>query len=110
MVQKLYISNLPGNTPEGDVRDLFAPYGQVHSVRLIVDRATGQLRGFGFVEMDEAAASSAIAALNGADFRGRELQVNDARERIPRAAGKAHPSERGSPSENSPDTPHPRRQ
>ena len=81
MAQKLYVGNLPFSATEDAVRDLFAQHGQVHSVSLIVDRDTGRPRGFGFVEIDEGAASAAISALDGTDFGGRTLKVNEARER-----------------------------
>ncbi len=79
MAQKLYVGNLPFDATEDAVRDLFAQHGEVHSVTLINDRDTGRPRGFGFVEMD--GGSDAIAALNGVDFGGRALKVNEARER-----------------------------
>ena len=81
MSKKLYVGNLPFSTNEDEVRDLFAPYGEVQSVNLIVDRETGRLRGFGFVEMNEEGATSAMEALNGKDFGGRDLRVNEAQER-----------------------------
>ena len=77
---KLYVGNLPFNINEDDVRDLFEPHGTVHSVRLITDRETGRRRGFGFVEMDEQGAVAAKEALDGTDFGGRNLRVDDARE------------------------------
>jgi RNA recognition motif-containing protein len=79
MTQKLYVGNLPFSATEDTIRDLFSQYGTVHSVRLISDRDTGRPRGFGFVEMD--GAQEAIQALNGQDFGGRALRVNEARER-----------------------------
>ena len=79
MAQKLYVGNLPFNTTEGSVRDLFAQHGEVHSVNLITDRETGRPRGFAFVEMDNA--DAAIKALDGVEFEGRNLKVNEARER-----------------------------
>src|SRR5690606_28366052 len=66
---------------EEEVQELFAPYGEVQSVKLISDRETGKPRGFGFVEMSQADAEEAIDALNGAAFGGRKLQVNEAREK-----------------------------
>lgn len=79
MPQKLYVGNLPLNTTEDAVRELFSQYGTVHSVKLITDRDTGQLRGFGFVEMD--GASEAIQNLNGQEFEGRNLRVDEAQTR-----------------------------
>lgn len=87
MSKKLYVGNLPFSTDEDAIRDLFAPYGDVQSVNLIVDRETGRLRGFGFVEMDEEGANSAMEALNGKAFGGRDLRINEAQERQSRPAG-----------------------
>lgn len=87
MSKKLYVGNLPFSTNEDEVRDLFAAYGDVESVNLIVDRETGRLRGFGFVEMNEEGASAAMEALNGKDFGGRDLRVNEAQERQSRPGG-----------------------
>jgi len=69
------------------VHDLFAQYGEVQSVKLISDRETGKPRGFGFVEMDDdAAADEAIKSLDGTEFEGRSLKVNEAKPRAPRPA------------------------
>jgi RNA recognition motif-containing protein len=81
MRKKLFVGNLPFRISEEEVRDLFIQYGEVHSVRLINDRETGKPRGFGFVEMEEAAAEAAAEGLNGMQVNGRALQVNEARER-----------------------------
>jgi RNA recognition motif-containing protein len=80
-VTKLYVGNLPFTTTEDSVRSLFAPHGTVEKVSLITDRDTGQPRGFGFVEMSNADASRAMQALNGQDFGGRALKVNEAQDR-----------------------------
>ncbi len=81
MNKRLYVGNLPFNISQDEVRELFAQHGTVHRVDLIMDRQTGRPRGFGFVEMDGEAATAAIGALDGADFGGRDLRVNEARER-----------------------------
>lgn len=82
MATKLYVGNLNYRTQEEDLRSLFGQYGEVSSVSIISDRDTGRSRGFAFVEMsDEGAARSAEEALNGADFEGRALKVNEARPR-----------------------------
>jgi len=81
MAKKLYVGNLPFSTTEDDVRDYFAPYGEVISVALITDRETGRLRGFGFVEMNDEGAAAAIEALDGQSFQGRNLKINEAQER-----------------------------
>ena len=84
MVQKIYVGNLPFNATEAEVTKLFAEYGEVVSVALPTDRETGRPRGFGFVEMADEGAKQAINALNGKDFGGRALNVNEAK---PREAG-----------------------
>lgn len=76
---KIYVGNLPFKITEEDVRAHFEAYGEVQSVNLISDRETGRPRGFGFVEMENAEA--AIKELDGKDFGGRNLRVNEARER-----------------------------
>jgi len=81
VVQKIYVGNLPFNATERDVSAAFAAYGEVVSVALPTDRETGQARGFGFVEMSSQDATKAIAGLNGKDFGGRALNVNEARPR-----------------------------
>ena len=81
MPQRIYVGNLPFSSSESDVEQLFSSYGSVLSCALPTDRETGRPRGFGFVEMDEADASKAIQALNGQDFQGRTLTVNEARPR-----------------------------
>jgi RNA recognition motif-containing protein len=80
-MKKLYVGNLPWNVTDGELQSLFAGVGQVLSARVITDRETGRSRGFGFVEMDDAGASKAIAELNGKDMGGRPLRVNEANER-----------------------------
>lgn len=77
----IYIGNLPYSTNEDAVRDLFEQYGQVDSVKLIEDRETGRLRGFGFVEMEDEGGNRAIEELNENDFGGRNIVVNEARPR-----------------------------
>jgi RNA recognition motif-containing protein len=84
---RIYVGNLPFSAREDDVRQLFAQYGEVVSVVLPTDRETGRPRGFGFVEMSSDDAPKAIDALNGKDFGGRMLNVNQAREREERPRG-----------------------
>lgn len=81
MSKKLYVGNLSWTSTETEVRTAFEAYGEVTSVKLIEDRETGRPRGFGFVEMDEAGAREAVAALDGKDFGGRNLKVNEAKPR-----------------------------
>jgi RNA recognition motif-containing protein len=83
-MKTIYVGNLPFSTTEDAVQELFAQYGSVTSVKLISDRETGRPRGFGFVEMEQSAAEAAISALDGNEFGGRTLRVNEARERRPR--------------------------
>ena len=81
MTQSIYVGNLPFSASESDVRDLFEQHGAVNSVNLIMDRETGRPRGFGFVEMPRDDASKAISALDGSDFGGRPMKVNEAKPR-----------------------------
>jgi RNA recognition motif-containing protein len=81
LAKKLYVGNLPFSATEDDVRQLFERHGTVSSVSLINDRETGRPRGFGFVEMDDAGATAAIAALDGKDYGGRSLRVNEAHDK-----------------------------
>ena len=80
-MKTIYLGNLPLMASEDDVRELFGQHGDVASVSLINDRETGRPRGFGFVEMEPEAAMKAIEALDGTDFGGRALRVNEARDR-----------------------------
>ena len=89
---KLYVGNLPFTATEDSVRALFAPHGTVEKISLISDRETGRPRGFGFVEMSNADASRAMQALNGQDFDGRALKINEAQDR---AAGGGSGGARG---------------
>ena len=85
---KLYVGNLSFGTTEGQLEELFGQVGQVESASIITDRNTGRSRGFGFVEMpDEAQAQKAIDELDGKEFDGRSLKVNQAKERPPRREG-----------------------
>lgn len=80
MARKLYVGNFPYDTTDNDLRALFEESGQVESVNLMRDQATGRGRGFAFVEMaTDDAAQAAIQALNSRDFGGRALTVNEAR-------------------------------
>jgi RNA recognition motif-containing protein len=80
--KRLYVGNLPFSATEDDIRAAFERHGSVASVNVITDRETGRPRGFAFVEMeDESAAADAMRALDGSDFGGRNLRVNEAQER-----------------------------
>jgi RNA recognition motif-containing protein len=80
MNNKLYVGGLPYSTTENQLQELFATHGSVQSARIITDKLTGRSKGFGFVEMASASeAQEAIRALDGKDFDGRNLTVNEAR-------------------------------
>ncbi len=84
----IYVGNLSYSTTEDGLREAFGQYGQVESASVIMDRATGRSRGFGFVVMpNDGEAEEAISNLNGQDLDGRSLNVNQARER---ASGPRH--------------------
>ena len=84
----IYVGNLPFETTEQQVQDLFSPHGTVAKVKLVEDFNTGQPRGFGFVTMEDwKEAQQAIKELDGQDFQGRPLKVNQAREREQRPGG-----------------------
>ncbi|MBM3770657.1 MAG: RNA-binding protein [Acidimicrobiia bacterium] len=88
MSTKLYVGNLPYETTESDLQALFEASGQVASVNIVRDRATGQARGFAFVEMgDAAAAQQAVSDLDKHAYGGRNLTVNEARPMAPRGNG-----------------------
>jgi RNA recognition motif-containing protein len=88
MGRKLYVGNLPYETGEQDLQDLFAGAGTVESVSVMRDMATGRARGFAFVEMStDADAQNAIAKLNDQPLGGRNLTVNEARPRPERSGG-----------------------
>ena len=85
---KIYVGNLPFDATQSGVQELFSQFGQVTDVTLINDRETGRPRGFGFVEMpDSAEANKALTALNGQDFGGRSLNINEAKPRESRPSG-----------------------
>jgi RNA recognition motif-containing protein len=78
----LYVGNLAYSMRDDDLNALFSNHGEVDSARVIMDRASGRSKGFGFVEMsDEEAAKAAIEALNGTEIEGRNVIVNEARPR-----------------------------
>ena len=81
MSKNIYVGNLPYDVTDGSLRELFEPFGEVQSARVIMDRDTGRSKGFGFVEMDETDAEKAIGELNGKDIGGRPITVNEARPR-----------------------------
>jgi len=89
----IYVGNISSQLTEEEIKEAFAAYGALTSVRIIKDKYTGEPRGFGFVEMPEKAeAEAAIAGLNGKEFKGKTLNVNEAR---PRPEGSRGGSPRG---------------
>jgi RNA recognition motif-containing protein len=82
MSRKIYVGNMNYATTEDSLRELFSQFGGVDSVAVIVDRATGRAKGFAFVEMEnDEAAQAAIQKLDGQEFEGRKLRVNEAQEK-----------------------------
>ncbi len=80
-MKMIYVGNLPFSATEDELRDLFGEHGTVQSVKIITDRETGRPRGFAFVEMDDNEADAAIEALDGAEMGGRNIRVNEAKEK-----------------------------
>jgi cold-inducible RNA-binding protein len=88
MATKLYVGNLTYSMTNSSLESLFAPFGEVRSAQVVMDRDTGRSKGFGFVELgDDQSCKAAIAALNGKDVDGRALTVNEARPREDRGGG-----------------------
>ncbi len=88
MGTKLYVGNLSFDVTENDLRDMLSQHGQVNEINVIMDRETGRARGFAFATMNsEEGAKAVIQALNGKDWKGRALTVNEARPREERPAG-----------------------
>jgi len=91
MGKKLYVGNLAYSVTEQALQTAFSEHGTVETVNLIIDRDTGQSKGFGFVEMrTDSEANAAIQALNGADLEGRPMKVNEARPQARRTGGRDH--------------------
>lgn len=87
-MKNLFVGNLPFTATEDELRDLFSAFGEVQQVRIMTDRDTGRSRGFAFVEIaDDEAAAKAVADLNGKDFNGRPLTINEARPKPERRGG-----------------------
>ena len=87
MTQKIYVGNLSFDTSESDLSTLFAEVGEVESARIITDRDTGRSRGFGFVEMSDENAATAISKFSGKEVDGRALTVNEAKPQVKREGG-----------------------
>lgn len=84
---KLYVGNMSFSTTQDSLESLFSNYGEVQEVALITDRETGRPRGFAFITMEDNGAKEAIEALNGSEFEGRSLVVNEAKPRENRGGG-----------------------
>jgi RNA recognition motif-containing protein len=85
MAKKLYVGNLSYGVTNADLENMFSPHGTIRSAEVIIDRATGQGKGFGFVEMEsDQDAQAAISALDGKEHEGRSIKVNEAKPREPR--------------------------
>lgn len=84
-MKKLYVGNLPFQTTDQELEQLFSQHGSVASASVITDKMTGRSRGFGFVEMEnDEEADAAIKTMDGSDYEGRPLTVNEARPRVER--------------------------
>ena len=89
MSTKLYVGNLPFDVTESDLREMLSQHGPVNEINVIMDKMTGRARGFAFVTMNtQEGATAAVLALNGKDWKGRALTVNEARPREERPAGR----------------------
>ena len=99
MGAKLYVGNLSFDVGNTDLEEMFAVHGSVRSAQVIMDRDTGRSKGFGFVEMGgDNEAMAAISALNGYDFKGRTLTVNEAKPREDRGGSRTYGSGGGNSS------------
>ena len=95
MGRKLYVGNLPYSATESDISEKCGAFGVVDTVKLITDRDTGRSKGFGFVEMSsDSEAQAAIHGLNGVDYDGRPMKVNEARPQEKRGGGGGRPGNR----------------
>jgi RNA recognition motif-containing protein len=87
MGKKLYVGNLPFSTNDQTLQNMFSEFGSIESARVITDRESGRSKGFGFVELGDADAATAIEKLNGTEIDGRKIIVNEARPMAPREGG-----------------------
>lgn len=98
MSKKLYIGNLSFAVKDEDLSDAFASYGNIVSVRVVMDRDSGRSKGFGFVEFEsDSAADKAIDEMNGKEISGRAINVSEARPQEPRSGGGGGGFRRGPP-------------
>ena len=96
-MKKIFVGNLDFGATEDSISELFESQGTVESVKLMTDRDTGRSRGFAFVEMADADAERAIKSLNGTNFGGRALNVNEARPKVERGGGRDESRSRRAP-------------
>ncbi len=94
MSTRLYIGNLPYTMTDNDLAQLFSGAGEVKSAEVVRDRETGQSKGFGFVEMKDAAGAEKALQMNGSSFQNRQIRVDSARPREPREGGGGFGGER----------------
>lgn len=87
MTKRLYVGNLSWDVNDEELATAFSQHGTVVSANVISDRETGRSRGFGFVEVEEGDAQKMIDSMNGADWHGRSITVNEARDREERGGG-----------------------
>jgi cold-inducible RNA-binding protein len=87
MSTKLYIGNLSFDATENDLRDMLSKHGPVNEINVVMDKMTGRARGFAFVTMNSQEGTTAVMSLNGKEWNGRSLIVNEARPREERSSG-----------------------
>ena len=87
-MKRIYAGNLPDDSTEKEIIELFSAHGKVRSIKLMQDVFSGKCKGFGFIEMEGHEARAAIAALNGKDFRGKPMKVNEERPMEKRPGGR----------------------
>lgn len=87
MIRSIFVGNLPFKASEQDLQSLFQSYGDVHGVKVVIDRVTGRPRGFAFVDMEAPDAEAAVQALDGHALMGRNLRVNLAQDKRSRNRG-----------------------
>lgn len=88
MTNKIFVGGLPWSTKESELQDAFGQFGTITEAKIITDRETGRSRGFGFITFEEESAiEQAISEMNGKEFGGRTIKVNQAQERAPRSGG-----------------------
>ncbi|MBU0573098.1 MAG: RNA-binding protein [Candidatus Margulisiibacteriota bacterium] len=83
-MKSIFVGNLPWSVTDADLQTKFSEFGNVLSARVITDKFSGRSRGFGFVEMEDADAEKAVAAMNGSDWNGRKVTVNEAKPKTDR--------------------------